>query len=461
MKPDPALDALQLLLGERGFVRGPAVEERYRLDAVGRAGEAPLALLRPADTGQVSRALAICHAAGLPVVPQGGRTGLVQGQLPRAGEIVLSMERMAAIEAIDADAGMATVQAGVVLQALQEKLDELGLMFPLDLGARGSCTIGGNISTNAGGNRVIRYGMTRELIIGLEVVLADGTVLDGLTPVIKNNTGPDLKHLFIGSEGILGVVTRAILRLVPKPGGRVVALCAAAEFSQVRALLRHARLRLAGELTAFEVMWDSYFSRAVKVIGRAAPIAPGHAFYVLLEAAGPDSGCVANLERMLADALQEGIAADAVLAKSEAENARLWELRDRSVEVSRVTVPIVTFDVSLPIAAMEAFVAQLRAATLAIDVACDTVVYGHLGDGNLHLTVHYPPDRPDAEPAVQRAVYALVGSYRGSVSAEHGIGIMKREFLAHSRTAQEIAAMRALKDALDPKHILNPGRIFE
>jgi len=349
----------------------------------------------------------------------------------------------------------------VVLQALQERLDEVGLMFPLDLGARGSCTIGGNISTNAGGNRVIRYGMTRELVVGLEVVLADGTVLDGLKPVIKNNTGPDLKHLFIGSEGILGVVTRAILRLVPRPAARVVALCAAGEFPQVRALLRHARERLAGELTAFEVMWDSYFSRAVKVIGRAAPIAPGHAYYVLLEAAGPDGGCVANLERMLADALQEGIVADAVLAKSEAENARLWELRDRSVEVSRVTEPIVTFDVSLPIAAMEAFVAQLRTATLAIDSGCDMVVYGHLGDGNLHLTVHYPPERPEAAPAIQRAVYALVGSCRGSVSAEHGIGIMKREFLAHSRSAQEIAAMRALKDALDPKHILNPGRVFE
>ncbi len=461
MKLDPALEALHALLGERGFVRGPAVEERYRLDAVGRPGEAPLALLRPADTGQVSRALAICHGAGLPVVPQGGRTGLVQGQLPRAGEIVLSTERMAAIEAIDADAGMATVQAGVVLQALQERLDELGLMFPLDLGARGSCTIGGNISTNAGGNRVIRYGMTRELVVGLEVVLADGTVLDGLRPVIKNNTGPDLKHLFIGSEGILGVVTRAILRLVPKPGARVVALCAAAEFSQVRALLRHARGRLAGELTAFEVMWDSYFSRAVQVIGRAAPLAPGHAFYMLLEAAGPDSGCVARLEGMLHDALQEGMVSDAVLAKSEGENARLWELRDRSVEVSRVTVPIVTFDVSLPIAAMESFVAQLRTATLAIDARCDMVVYGHLGDGNLHLTVHYPPERPEAASAIQCALYPLVGSYRGSVSAEHGIGIMKREFLAHSRSPQEIAAMRALKACLDPKSILSPGRIFE
>lgn len=460
MEADHALQALRQELGERGFLGASQVEERYLVDAVGRRGEPPLAVLRPANTQQVSRSLAICHAAGIPVTTQGGRTGLVLGQLPQPGEIVLSMERMAAIESVDADSAMATVQAGVVLQALQEKLDALGLMFPLDLGARGSCTVGGNISTNAGGNRVIRYGMTRELVVGLEVVLADGTVLDGLRPHIKNNTGPDLKHLFIGSEGILGVVTRAVLRLAPKPGERTVALCAVGGFAQVRALLRHARSRLGGELTAFEVMWDSYYSRAAGITGQS-PIATGHAFYVLIEASGADATVAANLETTLHAAIEEGIVVDAVLAKSGAENARLWELRDRSVEVSRLLGPVVAFDVSLRIADMEAFVARLHALAHGIDAGCDVIVYGHLGDGNLHLSVRVPPERPEAYDVIQRSVYELVGEYGGSISAEHGVGVSKREFLPHSRTAQEIAWMRNLKNTFDPRHILNRGRILQ
>ena len=460
MESDQALQALRQALGERGFLGASQVEERYRMDAVGRAGEPPLAVLRPANTQEVSRALAICNAAGIPVTTQGGRTGLVLGQLPQPGEIVLSMERMAAIESVDADSAMATVQAGVVLQALQEELDALGLVFPLDLGARGSCTIGGNISTNAGGNRVIRYGMTRELVVGLEVVLADGTVLDGLKPHIKNNTGPDLKHLFIGSEGILGVVTRAILRLAPKPGERTVALCAATEFAQVRALLRHARASLGGELTAFEVMWDSYYSRAASITGQA-PIAPGHAFYILMEASGADASVAAHLEATLHAAIEEGIVVDAVLAKSGAENTRLWELRDRSVEVSRLLGPVVSFDVSLRIADMESFVAKLHALAGGIDPGCAVIVYGHLGDGNLHLSVRVPPERPETYAVIERSVYELVGAYGGSISAEHGVGVSKREFLPHSRTAQEIEAMRRLKHTFDPRNILNRGRIVQ
>lgn len=459
MQTDQALQALRQELGDRGFLAAAQIEERYLMDALGRRGEPPLAVLRPVDTPQVSRCLALCNAAGLPVTTQGGRTGLVLGQLPRPGEIVLSMERMAAIESVDADSAVAVVQAGVVLQALQEKLDALGLMFPLDLGARGSCTIGGNISTNAGGNRVIRYGMTRELVIGLEAVLADGTVLDGLKPHIKNNTGVDLKHLFIGTEGILGVVTRAVLRLVPKPGERTVALCATSGFSEVRALLRHARSRMGGDLTAFEVMWDSYYSRAARITSQT-PIATGHPFYVLVEASGADAGVRAKLETALHAAIEQEIVTNAVLAKSEAENTRLWELRDRSVEVSRMLGPVVAFDVSLRIADMEAFVAQLHTTAQAIDAGCAVVVYGHLGDGNLHLSVRVPPERPELYDVIQRSVYQLVGQYSGSVSAEHGIGLAKREFLPHSRTAQEIATMKGLKHTLDPRDILNPGRVI-
>jgi len=456
-----ALQALQDALGPRGYLPAADVDERYLVDIKGTRGAAPLAVLRPASTAEVSRALAICHAAGIPAVTQGGRTGLVESHLPCEGEVVLSMERMNAIEAVDADAAMATVQAGVVLQTLQEQLDAAGLMFPLDLGARGSCTVGGNISTNAGGNRVIRYGMTRELVVGLEAVLADGTVLDGLKPLIKNNTGIDLKHLFIGSEGILGVVTRAVLRLVPRPGERTVALCALGEFTQVRTLLRQARQRLGGELTAFEVMWNSYFSRAVEIAGKTPPLPPGQPYYALIEASSAGAGGAANLEALLQQVLEDGTVSDAVIAKSGAENEALWKLRDLSVEVSRTLSPAVVFDVSLPIVAMETFVPRFEAAVRAIDPRCDTVVYGHLGDGNLHLAVHQPPQRPQTYQAIQETVYALVGEYKGSISAEHGIGVSKREFLPHSRSAQEIAAMHALKNALDPGHLLNRGRVLE
>jgi FAD/FMN-containing dehydrogenase len=461
MEVKDALRALQQELGARGFLPASDVDERYLVDIKGRRGVPPLAVLRPANTAEVSRALALCHAAGIPVVTQGGRTGLVLSHLPREGEVVLSMERMNAIEEIDADAAMARVQCGAVLQAVQEQVDAAGLMFPLDLGARGSCTIGGNISTNAGGNRVIRYGMTRDLIVGLEAVLADGTVLDGLKPLIKNNTGVDLKQLFIGTEGIMGVVTRAILRLVPRPAERHVALCALDGFADVRTLLRHARLRLGGELTAFEVMWDSYFSRALTLTGKAAPLPAGRAYYALVEASSVDAGGGEHLERLLQAAIENGAVVDAVIAKSGAEVEAIWKLRDLSVEVNSLIAPLVTFDVSLPIADMERFVPRFQQAARDIDARCETIVYGHLGDGNLHLTVHQPAERPETVRMIQEAVYGLVGRCGGSISAEHGIGIAKRDFLPHSRSPAEIAAMHALKNALDPKHLLNRGRVLE
>lgn len=455
------LSDLHALLGAGGLLPADAVDERFRVDVLGNRGEAPLAVIRPVDTQQVSAALALCHAAGVPVVTQGGRTGLALGQLPRRGEIVLSTERMDAIEEVDADAGTATVQAGVILQTLQERVATVGLMFPLDLGGRGSCTLGGNIATNAGGNRVVRYGMTRELVLGLEAVLADGTVLDGLKPLLKNNTGPDLKQLFIGSEGVLGVVTRAVLRLFPLPADHTVALCAVADFDRVKALLRHARAELAGDLTAFEVMWASYYDRAVTLLARAAPIAPGRAFHVLIEASGTNAPALASgVERMLAGAIEQDIVADAVLAKSGAEIAALWQVRDLAIEASRLLDPIVPFDISVPIARMDRFVAETQAAARAVDPRCELLVFGHMADGNLHLAVHRPPDRPETFHAIEQAVYGLVGRYGGAVSAEHGIGWLKRPYLGHSRSPAEIAVMRTLKTSLDPGNILNPGRIL-
>jgi FAD/FMN-containing dehydrogenase len=457
-----ALATIRSLLDPAGFVEAAEVEERYLADVRGFLAQAPLALVRPTGTEQVSKVLAACHEHDIPVAVQGGRTGLVQGQLPRTGELLLSLERMNRIECIDADGGLATVQCGVVLQTLQEQVEAAGLMFPLDLGARGSCTIGGNISTNAGGNRVIRYGMTRELVVGLEVVLADGTVLEGLTPYLKNNTGIDLKQLFIGSEGVLGVVTRAMLRLYPQPAERAVALCAADGFAQVQRVLALCRQHLAGALTSFEVMWQMYYRRAVALADTGEPLGTDHPFYVLVEASGSaGAGVHATLERTLQLALEEGALADVAIAQSHAQAEKLWKPREISVETGRTIRPTASFDISLPIARMDEFVYELQDALRALHADCHVLVFGHLGDGNLHLVAHVPEALGRGKEEVERTTYALLQRYRGSVSAEHGIGISKRDALPCSRTPAELATMRTLKRALDPRGILNPGRIVE
>lgn len=457
-----ALEAITGALGESAVLSAEAAGERYMTDPFRKRRGRPIAIVRPRSTEEVSKVLRIANDYGIPVVTQGGRTGLVGGCLPDDGELVLSLELMNSVETIDADAGTATVQAGVVLQEFQEQLEPFGLAFPLDLGSRGSCTIGGNISTNAGGNRVIRYGMTRDLVLGLEVVFADGTVLDGLKPFIKNNTGLDLKQLFIGSEGILGVVTRAVLRLIPKPAGCAVALCGLESFSQVRTLLRHLRVGLGGEHTAFEAMWRDYYVRAAQISGGEVPLRTGYPYYVLVEASGsaqPEFN--ARFERVLHEALEKDVIADAAIANSGAQAAKMWEMRDLAVEVDDTLAPMISFDVSLRISEMEQFVTDLEVVARNIDPRCDFVVFGHVGDGNLHMTMHSPPEIPDIHRLLTDGVYGLVKQYGGSVSAEHGIGILRLPYLQHSRTRAEIDVMRLLKCTLDPKNILNPGRVLD
>jgi FAD/FMN-containing dehydrogenase len=395
------IDELRNTLDKGAVLAGDDIDARYHHDLAGNPVPKPRAVVRPRTTQDVSALLRLCHREGIPVTTQGGMTGLVRGALPNANEIVLSMERMNSVEEVDAPAGVAIAQAGTPLQKLQERVEQDGLMFPLDLGARGSCTIGGNISTNAGGNRVIRYGMTRDLILGLEVVTADGTVLKGLRKYIKNNTGIDLKQLFIGSEGILGVVTRAALRVFPAPAERQVALCALPSFGQVMAFLKMARKSLGGELIL-----------------------------------------------------------DATLSTSNASAAAIWRIRDSSVELGRsFPFPRMGFDVSLAIDRMEEYADTLDARVKAIDPHAFTVVMGHVGDGNLHPSV-YHEHTPDKHDEFEKLVYDLTGEFGGSISAEHGIGILKRPYLKMSRTEEEIETMRTLKRALDPRNILNPGRIF-
>ena len=456
------IDDLRATFDPTTVLTGADIDARYHTDMSGVPVPPPLAVMRPRTTADVSQFLKICHTARVPVTTQGGMTGLVRATMPQAGEIVLSMERMNAIEEVDTGGGVVVTQTGVPLQRLQERVSEHGYMFPLDLGARGSCTIGGNISTNAGGNRVIRYGMTRDLVLGLEAVLADGTILKGVRKYIKNNTGIDLKQLFVGTEGILGVVTRAALRIFPAPAEQQVALCALPSFDAVRVFLDRSRARLGGELTAFEVMWNEYYRLTTELVkGVAAPLPTNHPFYVLLESSGSDAERMRDgLEKLLEDALGDDIILDATIASSGAAAAAIWRIRDSSVELGRALGSgRVGFDISLAIDKMEEFAGAVDAGMKKLDKDAYAIVFGHIGDGNLHVNATYP-STSDRTTEVSKLVYGLTGDFDGSISAEHGIGMLKRPYLKLSRTEEEIETMRTLKRALDPHHILNPGRIF-
>jgi len=453
------IEKLQDIVGPKGYLSGSNIGERYTTDVSGRRYGTPTLVLRPASTEEVSEILAACHEAGQPVLTQGGMTGLVQGGLPLDGEIVLSLERMNAVEEIDKPGGTATVQAGVVLQTFQETLDKDHLMFPLDLGARGSCTIGGNMATNAGGNRVLRYGMTRDLVLGVEAVLADGTVVGGLNRLIKNNTGYDLKQLFIGSEGTLGVITRAVLKVFPKPRSQSVAFCELSGYSAVVNLLNFVRERLPGTLSAFEVMWQSFYQRALEINpGLPKPFEPNSPFYVIVETQGGDKDADDQaFQGTLEAALEKGLVADAVIAKSEQEAKGLWSIRDSSLEVYQSLAPGKSYDVSLPLSEIEGFAERLKTELDERWPGNAMVLFGHLGDGNVHPLTN----AGNGAAEVDELLYNLVGDLGGSISAEHGIGLSRRGYLGLSQSDADIELMRTMKAALDPKNILNPGRVIE
>jgi FAD/FMN-containing dehydrogenase len=426
------------------------------------AGCHPLAVALPRSTDEVACLLRACSAHRIPVVPQGGLTGLAGGATPVAGCVALSLERMRAVEEIDPAAATTTVQAGAPLQSVQEAADAAGLLFPLDIGSRGSCTIGGNLATNAGGNRVLRYGMARELVLGLEAVLADGTVLTGLNKMQKNNAGYDLKQIFIGSEGTLGVITRAVLRLFPRPASICTAFCALPGYAAVLGLLARARARarLGGALSAFEVIWPEFYHLATTDHGIRPPLPAGAAVYVLMDSLGADQAQdMAAFGALVESALEDGIIADAVLAQSHRESRALWALRDSVVQFQRSFDPHVGFDVSLPIGRMQEFIDDCRAALAARQPGIRILWFGHIADSNLHICVKREPEGL-GKSEVDGIVYGRVRAYGGSVSAEHGIGLIKKPFLAFSRTEAEIAAMRRLKAAFDPLGILNPGKVF-
>jgi FAD/FMN-containing dehydrogenase len=445
-------------------VQGPPdIDASYMGDWIRKAdaGVQAAALVRPRTTAQVSEALKICHELGVSVVPQGGRTGLAGGAMPGPGWIILALERMRGIEAIDVVGATITVLAGTPLQVVQEAADAADMLFPLDIGSRGSCTIGGNIATNAGGNRVLRYGMMRELVLGLEVVSADGTILESLNTMLKNNAGYDLKQLFIGSEGTLGVVTRAVLRLFPKPRSVNTAMCAVGDYGCAQQFLQHAKSGLGEALAAFEVMWPDFYHLATTASQRRAPLPHGAAAYILIESMGvAEVSDAAIFTSVIESALEQGLISDAVVAQSRRESAELWSIRDASGEFQKTFWPFLSFDVSLPITSIGEFVADCAQRLRQRWPDIGLVNFGHIADSNVHVCVK-PGAAPLPEREVDEVVYQVVRDYRGSVSAEHGIGVLKRAYLGHTRNPAELALMRVLKSSLDPKGILNPGKIFK
>ena len=456
------IEALRQLVDSSGLLTGADIGERYlNTRGYGTAG-IPLCVVRPKSTAEVSNILKLCHAHGQTVVAQGGMTGLVGGGAPLGGEVVLSLERMNKIEEFDADGRTLTAQSGVVLQVAHEYCDQRGFMLPLDLGARGSATLGGVISTNAGGVRVIRYGMMRESVLGLEAVMADGTVMTSLNKMLKNNAGYDLKHLFIGSEGTLGIVTRAVFRLRPKPKSINTAFAGLARFEDTVAFLAYLESSLGGELGSFEVMWGAYdeFVRQ-RCPSLRPPLNAGQAFYVLLETLGNDPARDgAKLEEVLANAMEKGLVADAAVAQSEQQRAAFWAVRENAGEGYRALGPLCAYDVSMPIRSMGDFGERVSVSIGKAYPGATTLVLGHMGDGNLHVVAAVGLGTPETHKRIDDIVYGIIRDLGGSVSAEHGIGTVKKDYLAYSRTQEEIALMRMLKRTLDPKGILNPGKVF-
>lgn len=460
---DDACAALVAAVGSAHAFTGEAIDLRYHTDLRGQPLPAPGMVVRPGSTEEVAAVLQIAQRHGIAVTTQGGRTGVVGGADARPDGIALSLERLNRIFEIDPASMTMTVEAGCVLQVVQEAAEAQGMILPLDLGARGTATIGGNIATNAGGVRVLRWGMMRDMVLGVEAVLADGTVLQGLHKTIKDNAGYDLKHLLIGSEGTLGVVTKAVLRLRPAPKSTNTALLSLSSFANAITLLRRLEGEMAGTLSSFEVMWGDFYTLITRVNAakRPPPLPDGSPFYALVEVMGAEPERDARrFEEVLAATLEDGLASDAVIAQSVADRERLWAVREDLNDPIGSMWPIFAFDVSVPVCDMDAFVAEAKASVAARFPDARFVTYGHIGDGNLHLMVGTGKADGQTHDTVDRAVFEVVQRYNGSISAEHGIGSAKRAYIGYTRTPAELALMKAIKHTMDPGNILNPDKMF-
>jgi FAD/FMN-containing dehydrogenase len=439
---------------------GGDIPEHHHSDWSGAGAVAPLALVRPATAEEVAATLKLCNARGVPVVPHGGLTGLSGAARPLADGIVVSMARFNRIEQIDPAASTVTVQAGVILQTLQEALAGHGLQFGVDLAPRGSCQIGGLLACNAGGLNVIQHGAARAQVIGLEAVLPNGDILP-MRALQKNCTGYDLAQAFIGSEGTLGIVTRAVLKAVPLPTARKTACLALTGVEDALRVLTRLRQRLPQQIAAFEIMWDDFLGAAKRWVPVAQPFDPIPPLTALIDVTGNDEAALGEaLEESLGEGIEGGWIADAVLASSLGQAAQLWQLRDCMAELWTHMQPV-NFDLSVPVARIGEFRAAVQSALARRWPEHRAYYFGHIGDGNLHIIVDaavLPPGTSAYD--VEAVVFAELPAFAGSISAEHGIGALKKPFLPLCRTPAEIAAMRAIKRALDPNGIMNPDKIF-
>lgn len=464
----PLLATLRAIVGEANVLTSDADVAPYVTDWRDRYHGRARAVVRPGTTAEVAAVVRCCVELAVPLVPQGGNTGLCGGATPHeeGGEIVVSLSRLNRVRRLDRDNATLTVEAGVPLAGVQQAADAAGLLFPLSLAAEGSCAIGGNLSTNAGGTAVLRYGNARELVLGLEVVLADGRVWDALKGLRKDNTGYDLKQLFIGSEGTLGIITAAVLKLFPKPRTSATAWAAVADVAAAIALLGQLRQALGDRLTGFELVSEACVALARDKFPALPDPLPGHPWYVLVQGDDPaaDSPLARQLEASLGAAVEQQVVRDAAIAQSAQQGKALWALREQIPEAQRLAGANIKHDISLPVSSIPEFLEQAQRRLDAALHGVRYVVFGHLGDGNLHYNLSPPPGADsrgflEQTPGAHRIVYDLVQEFGGSFSAEHGVGRLKRDELVRYKPAVEVEMMRAIKRALDPDNLLNPGKV--
>src|SRR5580698_6037723 len=454
------------IVGDKYAVTEPAAVAPYVTEERGLFhGHSPL-ILRPGSTAEVSAICKLATEHKIALVPQGGNTGLVGGQTPHHGEVVVSTRRLDKIRDIDAASNTMTCESGVVLQVAQQKAAEVDRLFPLSLGAEGSCTIGGNLSTNAGGTAALAFVVAREMALGLEVVLADGRILNGLSKLKKDNTGYDLRNLFIGAEGTLGIISAATLKLFPKPRAVETAFVGLKSPEDALKLLSIAQNEAAGSLTSFELLADIAVDFSVRHgIDIRAPLTGKHPCFVLMELSSSRDDARATLEAILGLGLEQGIVDDAVIAANLSQRQALWKLRDEMSAAQKPEGGSIKHDISVPVAAVPAFIAEANAAVAKLIPGARPVPFGHLGDGNIHYNVSQPIG---AEPAdflarwheVNAVVFEIVLRMGGSISAEHGIGVLKRDELPDVKDKVAISLMRSIKALLDPLEIMNPGKVL-
>ena len=464
------IQSLRELLGEAHVLTADADTAPYLTDWRGRYRGTALAVVKPATTAEVADVVRLCVAEGVAIVPQGGNTGLCGGATPCgavAGEVVVSLARLNRVRAVDAANATMTVEAGCILQEVQHAAAAAGLLFPLSLAAEGSATIGGNLSTNAGGVQVLRYGNARELCLGLEVVLPDGRVWHGLRALRKDNTGYDLKQLFIGAEGTLGLITAAVLKLHPRPRQVATAWVSVADPAAAVELLARLRADVGERVSAFELVGRAGLDLVLKHIADSRePLAGRPVWQVLIELsdAAAGGGLSAAMEQVLAGAADQGLIADAAIAQSEAQALSMWRLRENISEAQKIEGISIKHDVSLPVSRIAEFVARADAALTQAFPGVRIVCFGHIGDGNLHYNPSMLDGTDNAEfiavsARVNRIVYDIVDALGGSISAEHGLGQLKREEIRRYKSDVEMDLMRAVKQAIDPRGLMNPGKV--